>query len=724
MCGMLAMLSGHARAEGDTTFVTQNAAVLLDHSRISIFPDITQTLPFQKIRTLTAFRHPRQSIPNLGVTSATVWFRFTLFNQSNEQRLLVSVRNANLNQIRLYYPVSNRGNYTYAEGGDLIPQTSNQYGHQHNLFEVPIPPYSYRTLYLRVNSNGQIEVPIYAGTFDHVIAMINRDDVTFGIYAGIILIMIFYNLFLYFTVRDKSYLYYIGFIFFVGFAQFCLQGQADLLWGASSFMTLRSVNWSIALAGIATLLFSRVFLRTRERTPVFDKVLVGFIIMEACTIMLTLFGAYNVSYILLDIIAFLYSFALWGIAIKFTLDGFRPAKFFLIAWSFYLLSVILYVVKDFGVIPYNSFTANILLIGSSVEIALLSFALADTINVFRKEKELSQIRALEASREKEQFVKEQNTILESRINERTYKLQQLNMELKTALDHLKHTQSQLVDAEKMASLGQLTAGIAHEINNPINFVKSNIKPLQLDIFEIKKLIKEYEQINAGNLSDKLDEIRQLREKMEFEYIMQEIDTLLTGIEDGATRTADIVKGLRSFSRVHEAEVKEADIHEGIDTTLMLLSNIVPPNLEIVKNYGKLPKVSCYPGKLNQVFMNILTNSIQAVKSKPHRDRDRITITTKRSRNQVVISMADTGPGIPEDVRVKIFDPFFTTKGVGEGTGLGLSIVYTIIEKHSGKIEVVSQQGKGAEFILTLPIKHPELARDSLSERVPTSNSSQ
>jgi signal transduction histidine kinase len=157
---------------------------------------------------------------------------------------------------------------------------------------------------------------------------------------------------------------------------------------------------------------------------------------------------------------------------------------------------------------------------------------------------------------------------------------------------------------------------------------------------------------------------------------------------------------------------------------MLLSNIVPPNLEIVKNYGKLPKVSCYPGKLNQVFMNILTNSIQAIKSKSNRDHDRIVITTKRMRNQVVISLADTGPGIPEDVRIKIFDPFFTTKGVGEGTGLGLSIVYTIIEKHAGKIEVVSEEGKGAEFILTLPIKHPEMTRDNLSEPVPTSDSSQ
>lgn len=691
-------------AAPDTTIITRERTVLLKGSQVGIFSDVTKQLPFSKIQKISAFHPPSHAVPNLGVSNNVIWLKFTVFNETNEESLVISVQNSHLNHVRLYYPLDNSGNYSFLSSGNLMPLAVRQYKNENNLFKVPVPPYASRTMYLRIQSTGEIILPVYAGTTFKMSDDMMRDDLSFGIYLGIILIMLFYNLFIYFTTRDKSYLYYIGFIFFIGFSQLCIRGYGyRFFWNAIPFITLQSINWSVVFSGIATILFARVFLRIKEKTPVFDRVLVGFIILYSSTIALTLLGLYNVGYILIDVIAFLCSFALWGIAIKYTEQGDRPAKFFLIAWSFFLLSIIIHVIRDFGGFNYNFFTNNIVLIGSSIEIALLSFALADTINVYREEKEHSQARALEVSREKEQFVKEQNAILEIKIDERTFKLQQLNLELNSALNHLKQTQSQLVDAEKMASLGQLTAGIAHEINNPINFVKSNIKPLQLDIEEIKKLIGKFEEINEENILEKLLEIAEYKNRIEYEYIIEEVDTLLNGIEDGALRTADIVKGLRTFSRVNETELKEADPHEGLDTTLMLLTNIIPPDLSIVKNYGKIPKISCYPGKLNQVFMNIVTNAIQAIGSKSHKDQESIIITTKRVKQWVVISIADTGPGIPPGIQEKVFDPFFTTKEVGEGTGLGLSIVFNIIEKHGGKIEVHSKEGGGTEFIITLPI---------------------
>lgn len=716
----LLLVSGRLFAGAvDTTIVTGQRAVLLRGNQLEVFTDLTNQLPYTKIRTITAFSPPVHTVPNLGVSRATFWIKFTLFNETNLNHLMINIRNSHLNQVRLYYSLDDTDSYTYVNSGNLIPVSRHPYSNQNNLFDVPIPAYSVRTFYLCISSSGQIVVPVFVGTASHVVEETTGDDLSFGIYLGIILIMLFYNLFVYFSVRDKNYLYYIGFIFFIGFSQFCLHGYGyRFFWSTLPFITLQSINWSVAFSGIATILFSRIFLHTEERTPVFDKVLVGFIILYSAIALLTLVGLYNVAYILSDIIAFLCSFALWGIATKYTLEGYRPAKFFLVAWSFFLLSVILHVIKDFGGIPYTFFSNNIMLIGSSIEIALLSFALADTINVYREEKEQSQARALEVSKEKEQFVKEQNAILESRINERTSKLQQLNLELNTALNHLKETQSQLVDAEKMASLGQLTAGIAHEINNPINFVMSNIKPLQLDILEIKRLLKLYEEIDQGNLKDKLLEIDHFRQRIEFGYIMQEIDTLLKGIEEGASRTADIIKGLRIFSRVNETELKEADVQEGIDTTLMLLTNLIPPNLEVVRHYEKIPKIVCYPGKLNQVFMNILTNAVQAIKSKPDHEHETITLTTSRKKQHVIISVADTGPGIPGAIIEKIFDPFFTTKEVGEGTGLGLSIAYGIIEKHRGKIEVRSAEGKGTEFVITLPIHQPIVVKNPLPEGSP------
>jgi signal transduction histidine kinase len=688
----------------DTTVVTGAGTVLLRGMQLGIFPDLTGKVPFTRIQSFGVFRPPVQMVPNQGVTKTTIWLKFTLYNQTNEDELVVNIRNSHLNHIRLYYAFNQDAFYTYSDGGNQTEVSNLQYESQNTMFRVPIPPFSARTLFLRVQSTGEVVVPIYVGTTGEIINDMRRYDLSFGIYLGIIIIMLFYNTFLYFSIKDKSYLYYIAFIFFIGFSQFCGLGYGfRFIWSAVSYITLQSINWSVVLANIATILFARVFLKIPQRTPVFDKVLVGFIVLYGALLLLTLFGLYNVSYILTDVISFLCSFALWGIAIKYTELGDRPAKFFLISWSFFLLSIIIHVIRDFGGLPYNFLTNNSVLIGSAVEIALLSFALADTINQYREEKEQSQARALEISREKEQLVKNQNAILEERIQERTSKLQSLNLELHKALNHLKDTQTQLVDAEKMASLGQLTAGIAHEINNPINFVKSNIKPLQLDFADIRRLISKYEELDPGNIEAKLAEIRAFKDNIDYEYVLQEIAALLGGIEDGATRTADIVKGLRTFSRVNETELKEADLHEGLDTTLMLLTNIIPPNLSVEKHYGKIPRISCYPGKLNQVFMNILTNAIQAVASKGTSRPEQLTISTWKERQHVMVSIRDTGGGIPDDIREKIFDPFFTTKGVGEGTGLGLSIVYGIIEKHLGKIDVRSEVGVGTEFVITLPI---------------------
>lgn len=698
----LSLFPSLAMAFGDTAIIRDQKLTLLQGNEIGIFLDETNKMTFDQVKPIQVFRSSSQSIPNIGVSSATIWLKFTIFNQTTKQELLINLKNSHLNYVTLYYPLDNYGNYSFYSAGNQVPLSKHQLNNQNDIFRIPIPPYTARTLYIKVASRGQIITPIFIGTGDDIIEAINYDNLIFGIYLGVILIMFFYNLFIYFTVNDKNYLYYIVYIFFIGLAQFILQGYGYLyFWNSWPVVTLQSINWIGALSGIATAVFLRVFLHTKENLPGFDKILQGIIVIYAITIVITLFGIYNVSYILIDIVAILGSFAFLWAGLWLALKGFRPAKFFLIAWSFFILSIIIYVIKDFGLIPYNDFTNNILLIGSSIEIALLSFALADKINNYKKEKEISQARALQASLEKEQFVKEQNVILETKILERTKKLQQINSELNTALNHLKETQSQLVDAEKMASLGQLTAGIAHEINNPINFVKSNIKPLQLDIEDLKSLIKQYEEINTLNLSEKLVSIKNYKDEIDFDYLINEIATLLKGIEDGATRTADIVKGLRVFSRVDESELKEADIHEGIDTTLMLLSNVIPKNISIIRNYADIPAIECYPGKLNQVFMNLLNNAVQAVKYKGD-PAGTINITTLLEGHNVIIKIKDSGTGIPDSIKEKIFDPFFTTKGIGEGTGLGLSIVYSIIEKHEGSIEVVSVEGEGAEFIITLP----------------------
>lgn len=271
-------------------------------------------------------------------------------------------------------------------------------------------------------------------------------------------------------------------------------------------------------------------------------------------------------------------------------------------------------------------------------------------------------------------------------------------ELELTLKNLKLAQSQLIQAEKMASVGVLTAGIAHELNNPINFMSGNVFPLQQDLKEVFSVLEKYDKIIEKNdLRSYFAEVDSLKEKMDFSYLIQEIYSLLKGIEEGASRSGEIIKGLRSFSRLDDEACQFYDIHEGIDSSLVLLKNKIKDKIIVRKEYGDFEGLECYPSKLNQVIMNILTNSLQALEN-----GGELFIQTVSSAIGVKIIIKDNGPGMPPEVKDHIFEPFFTTKAVGQGTGLGLSISYGIIEKHNGHIDVISEPGKGTEFIISLP----------------------
>jgi len=286
-----------------------------------------------------------------------------------------------------------------------------------------------------------------------------------------------------------------------------------------------------------------------------------------------------------------------------------------------------------------------------------------------------------------------------KIEKINHELNRQKDELQKTLENLKQAQSQLVQSEKMASLGQLVAGIAHEINNPVNFISAGVDSLSTNLEEIRQVLDIYHKITSDNVTEKLKEIEVLKEKVEYKEAIRETNKLIESIKNGTKRTTEIVRGLRTFSRLDEDILKMADIHEGLDSTLILLHNKYKNRIEIVKNYGNLPLIECYPGQLNQIFMNILSNAIDAIDEK-----GTIIISTSLSSKIMRISIKDTGQGIPENIRQKIFDPFFTTKGVGKGTGLGLSICQSIIEKHKGNIKVKSEEGKGTEFIISLPVK--------------------
>lgn len=267
-------------------------------------------------------------------------------------------------------------------------------------------------------------------------------------------------------------------------------------------------------------------------------------------------------------------------------------------------------------------------------------------------------------------------------------------ELESANAQIREAQTKLVHTAKMASLGQLVAGVAHELNNPIGFIYSNMSHLR-DYSQ--KLIKLVEAAEA-----KATDLKKEKSEVEYDYILKDLPKLITSCEEGARRTRDIVLGLRNFSRLEEAQLKDVDLHEGLDNTLSLLSGEMKNRIEVTKQYGRLPKVHCYASQLNQVFMNILSNAVQAIEGS-----GQLTIRTEQlGADKVQISIKDTGKGMSKQTLEKIFDPFFTTKATGKGTGLGLSISYGIIQSHGGEIIAHSEPGRGTEFKIVLPIKGP------------------
>lgn len=702
---LLLFLQFSAQAQNELV-IDNDFTIKVLGKELQVFDDESGDLSIQDV-IYEQFVNNEAARPNLGFSSGAYWVRTSIKNKSDFNAFFLLINQPLLDTLDIFILNPKDSVIASYTVGESYSKSTKAYNTKRN-YRIPldINPGESQKIYLRIATEEQIVLPVYIATPEDTWKLYSNSNLLFGAYFGIIAVMMLYNFFIFLSVRDKSYLIYVIYVFCVGITQASLEGYTHLyFWPENSWLASRSVYLFTSLVSISSIIFLREFLRTRIYAPKLHKISNFIFLFFSSVFVSALIDINPLVHIASQVGIGVVGFYIFATSIVVYKSGYTPAKFYLLAWSILVVGIVVYSLKDSGLIPSNPFTNYMLMVGSAIEVVLLSLALADRINILKKEKVQSQADALRISKESEEMVKLQNVQLEQKVSERTLDLETSNKQLSVTLHNLQETQSQLVDAEKMASLGQLTAGIAHEINNPINFVIANIKPLRYDVKDILDVLDKYDGISSKEdfESDKV-EIEVFKKEVDIEYVKNEINQLLDGIQDGANRTAEIVGGLKNFSRLDESNLKYVDINEGIESTLVILRSTIPENVQINKVLGDLPKVECLPGKINQVFMNIINNALQAL-SKKHNETDLfLNIKSWHEGDFVYISFEDNGLGIAEENKKRIFEPFFTTKEVGEGTGLGLSITFKIVEKHKGQIKVNSEINKGAKFTIKLPVK--------------------
>lgn len=697
---LLACLSLHAFAaplvvgQGD-----YNRAVGLD---LEYLEDKTSQLKLEDVlkpENSVRFRQVQHPTTNFSFTQSAYWLRFHIDWQHPEHRRYFLWQEYPLTDYLTFYRPDGKGGYEAVATGDQFNFSHRELPTRAFGIRVTAHPGQTDTVYIQLHGAGTLYVDLHLTDGAQAMATTETRHLIMGLFYGALVVMLLYNLILFISLRDITYGYYVLYVSCLGITFFDINGLAfRYFWPTHTRMNTDFLVFTyLSLFGLSQ--FTRHMLNLPAQLPVLNRIFLLFNVacaLATVSIFLLpdreLFPFSQMIAMVLAGITFYSGFHLW-------LRGYTPARFFLLASTWYLIGLVTYPLQNFGLIPSSNWTNFSVQIGASFEMVLLSLALADRINHIKREKSAIELRA-------RRELEEANALLEQRVHERTGDLLETVKALQHKHEALVATQEQLVQAEKMSSLGGLVAGVAHEINNPANFTRLSAENLERDLDRLKNFLWSL----ADDDSDPT--------------LMQELETRFSRlhqglgvIHDGTSRLSAIVSDLRRFSRLDEAEAKIAAPDQGLEATLNLVRAQYRDKVRIEYSAAQPDAAGlCYPAALNQVFMNMTVNACQAVVEKAQLglatpDAEGL-FGTVQVRSQTVehdglpcwkVSFEDNGIGMDAATRQRIFEPFFTTKGVGEGTGLGLSITYGIVQKHAGQIQVESTRGKGSRFTLILPL---------------------
>lgn len=640
--------------------------------------------------------------PSFGFTSSAYWVKLTIKNPLDDPvEWFLEIGYPLIDFIDLYIP-DGYGAFVVKKTGDRLPFNTREISYRNVLFRLNENPDSQKTYYVRFETSSSMNFPLHFWLQDALLEKISVEQILFGVFYGAVLIMIIYNVFLFLGFRDRSYVYYVLFITSFGLLQLALNGLAfQYLWSNWSWWANVNVPFFIFASSITLSQLGRYALNTKENAPLWDKILKFENILFIAGMLFSLLMPYAVSIRIGTASAIIAIVGLIIISLICVKQRHRPAYYFTAAWSLFFFGVILFSLKTFGVLPSNFITNWSIQIGAFAMLVLLSLALGDRINTEKKEKYLAQKEVLKGQQQLVETLKESERILEQRVSERTAELEAQNISLNKKTKELQDSHAQLIQAEKMASLGELTAGIAHEIKNPLNYINN------------------FAELSVGLVDDLKQDIEKIKDSMDSKTV-EHVDEILKDltynageIKQSGSRADNIIQGMLLHSRGGDGERQDSDINVLLDQYLALAYHSMRAQhstfeATMENDYDEsIGKVSVVPQDLGRVFLNILNNACHAIFEKTKNSEvgysPTLSVSTKSLGNKIEIRIRDNGHGIPEEIKDKIFNPFFTTKPTGEGTGLGLSLSYDIIVKeHRGDIKVESEKGSFTEFIITLP----------------------
>ena len=646
--------------------------------------------------------------PNLGSLTDAVWIRVSGWQGAPRQARII-LDNPTLDSIEAMVIdgprvlLRKQAGAAFGQVDDLIPAFSLPLNESHDLW-------------FRVRSTKPLVLPFSLTHEDRVASFREKRDLAVALYTGIVLAILIYNCFLAFSTGQQAYFSYTFVVLTVGLVQWGFNGYDRLIWGHIPWLARNGLTMTGAASGLAALSFAREFLEVRRYTPRWNRIINGLLIVYGSAMVAALLGYPILAYKLVNLGA-LSAPAMLVLSLISWRKGNSPALWFFVAWLIFITAVTMQALRDFGVLASTPMSALLLPLGTVLEMLLLSFALGDRINLLKRSSDMANAKALAASLENERIVKQQNAELEQRVAQRTEALAAANEDLSGALDELKGAQDQLIQTEKLASLGQMTAGIAHELNNPINYVQSNATSLRRDLEELIEIVDAHSDALAAlaegvpDAERLTDAAREKARKLDLGFLKEESRQLISGILEGADRTARIVGGLRVFGRMDGDKPVEASLSDLLEASITVLGDRARSRAQIEVNLAEaVPPLYCQSGKLSQVFMNIIVNAVQATEGRWENIEDRkVSVELDRVMDAngkaiaIIVKVRDNGTGMDEETRQRIFDPFYTTKEIGKGTGLGLSIVKGILDDHGANIRVESSLGEGTAFILTFPL---------------------